>query len=158
MHKFKKILPFIIGIAIPLALGGLSAALTMGDMKDYADILKPPLSPPAILFPIVWTILYALMGIGAARVARTGVSRDRSHALLLFGLQLIFNFCWSIFFFELHAYGFAFFWLIALWTLILAMTLTFRKVDAPAAALQIPYLAWVAFAGYLNFGVWLLNR
>ena len=157
--KTNALKTYALWIGLSEGVGLLAGLLTREAAAQYgAFAAKPPLSPPAILFPIVWTILYALMGIGAARVARTGVSRDRSHALLLFGLQLIFNFCWSIFFFELHAYGFAFFWLIALWTLILAMTLTFRKVDAPAAALQIPYLAWVAFAGYLNFGVWLLNR
>ena len=68
MQKFKKALPFIIGILIPLALGGLSAVLTMGDMKDYADMLKPPLSPPAIVFPIAWSVLYVLMGIASALV------------------------------------------------------------------------------------------
>ena len=146
-------------IALSEGAGLLAGLLTREAAAQYgAFAAKPPLSPPAILFPIVWTVLYALMGIGAARVARTGVSRERSRALLLFGVQLFFNFFWSIFFFALQAYGFAFFWLLALWALILAMTLTFRKTDAFAAALQIPYLVWVAFAGYLNLGVWLLNR
>ena len=140
------------------AVGGLSAWLTRGGMELYKNVIeKPPLSPPDILFPIVWALLYALMGIGAARIYRAGASRLRSRALLLYLVQLLFNFFWSIWFFNLQSFGFAFIWLIVLWLLILWMTLTFCKIDRPSAWLQIPYLLWVAFAAYLNLGVWLLN-
>lgn len=105
-----------------------------------------------------WGILFALMGIGAARIYLAPASNARSRSLLLFLVQLVFNFFWSIIFFNLQAFGFAFLWLIALWVLILLIILSFRKVDKPAAWLQIPYLLWVTFAAYLNFGVWLLNR
>lgn len=150
---------YVFWIGLSEAVGLLAGLLTRSAAMLYSETaVKPPLSPPAILFPVVWTILYALMGFGAARIARAGISRARSHALLLFIAQLCFNFFWSIIFFNLQAYGFAFFWLVALWALILAMTLAFRKVDPLAALLQIPYLIWVAFAGYLNLGVWLLNR
>ena len=97
------------------------------------------------------------MGIGAARIYGTSASRLRSRSLLLYLVQLLFNFFWSIWFFNLQSFGFAFFWLLALWGLILWMTLCFRKLDRPAARLQIPYLVWVAFAAYLNLGVWILN-
>jgi len=118
---------------------------------------KPPLLPPAILFPIVWVILFALMGIGAARIYLAPPSEARSRGLLIFLAQLAVNFFWSIIFFNLQAYGFALLWLLFLWLLILWMILTFRKVDRIAALLQVPYLLWVTFAAYLNLGVWLLN-
>lgn len=99
-----------------------------------------------------------MMGIGAARIYLAPASGDRSRSLLLFLVQLAVNFFWSIIFFNLQAFGFAFVWLILLWVLILLMILSFRKVDKLAAWLQIPYLLWVTFAAYLNLGVWLLNR
>ena len=78
--------------------------------------------------------------------------------MLIFATQLGFNFFWSVIFFNLQSFGFAFLWLLVLWGLILWMLLAFRKLDPVAGWLQLPYLLWVAFAGYLNFGVWLLNR
>ena len=139
--------------------GALAALLTREATELYGTtIVKPPLSPPAIVFPIVWTLLYALMGIGAARIYLTPPSPERQSALRLYVLQLVVNFFWSILFFNLQAFGFAFFWLVLLWALIVAMVLSFRELDATAAWLQIPYLIWVLFAGYLNYGVWMLNR
>ena len=109
------------------------------------------------MFPIVWGILFVLMGVGAARVYRQPPSGDRDRALRVYLVQLAFNFFWSILFFNLRAFGLALAWLAALWLLILWMILTFRKVDRAAAWLQVPYLLWVTFAAYLNFGVWWLN-
>ena len=97
------------------------------------------------------------MGISAARVAAAPESRARSAGLNVFVTQLIFNFFWSLIFFNAQAYGFALLWLIMMWVLILVMILHFRKVDMTAARLQIPYLFWVTFAAFLNFGVWRLN-
>lgn len=146
-------------IALAEAIGAFSGWLTRKSVKIYnAAVKQPPLSPPSIVFPIVWGILFILMGIGAARIYLSPASKARSRSLLLFLVQLAFNFFWSIIFFNLQAFGFAFLWLIALWILILLMILSFREVDQPAAWLQIPYLLWVSFAAYLNFGVWLLNR
>jgi len=140
------------------AVGALSGFLTREGSRVYADtVLKPPLSPPALVFPIAWAILYALMGVSAARIYLTRASAVRTRGLRLYLLQLAFNFLWSIIFFNFQAFGFAFVWLVALWALILMMAFTFGKVDRTAALLQIPYLAWVLFAGYLNFGVWMLN-
>lgn len=140
------------------AVGALSGLLTREGTKLYAtSILKPPLSPPAIVFPIVWIVLYALMGISAARIYLTPASSVRTRGLRLFLIQLAFNFFWSIIFFHFQAFGLAFIWLAILWALILMMTFTFGKADRLAALLQIPYLIWVFFAGYLNLGVWLLN-
>lgn len=145
-------------IILTEAVGALAGLLTREGTRLYgASIIKPPLSPPAIVFPIVWVILYALMGIGAARISAQKASTGRSRSLLLYLTQLAFNFFWSIIFFNWQAFGTAFLWLALLWLLILWMTLSFRTLDPVAAALQIPYLLWVAFAGYLNLGVWLLN-
>jgi tryptophan-rich sensory protein len=110
------------------------------------------------LFPIVWGILYALMGIGAARISMTPPSPERSQGLNLFIAQLVVNFFWSLIFFNAQAFGFALLWLVLLWVLVLWMILTFRKTDPLAAWLQIPYLLWLTFAAYLNYSVWQLNR
>lgn len=140
------------------AVGGLSGWLTRKGTDLYArTVSKPPLSPPSIVFPMVWTALFALMGISAARIYLAPPSAERSRSLVLFGVQLGFNFFWSIIFFNAQAFGIALIWLIILWVLILSMILTFRKVDKLAAWLQVPYLLWVSFAAYLNFGVWALN-
>lgn len=106
----------------------------------------------------MWSILYALMGIGAARVAAADGSPERSRALNVFVVQLVVNFFWSLIFFNARAYGFALVWLLLLWILILWMIILFYRVDKPAALLQIPYLLWVTFAAYLNYGVWQLNQ
>lgn len=155
-HTWK---PHAFWIILSEAVGGLSGWLTHNGMETYkAAVAKPLLSPPSIVFPIVWGILFALMGIGAARIYLVSASRARSRSLLLFLVQLVVNFFWSIIFFNLQAYGFAFLWLLLLWVLILLMILSFHKADRIAAWLQVPYLLWVTFAAYLNFGVWLLNR
>ena len=146
-------------IGLSEAVGLLSGYLTRAGTGNYAEMLqKPPLSPPGWVFPVVWTVLYALMGIGAARVSQTPPSPARSRGLNLFVLQLAVNFLWSPIFFNAGAYGFALVWLLLLWGLVLLMILQFRKVDKTAARLQIPYLLWLTFAAYLNYGVWQLNR
>ena len=155
-HTWK---PYAFWIILSEAVGGRSGWLTYNGMETYkAEVAKPLLSPPSIVFPIVWGILFALMGIGAACIYLVSASRVRSRSLLLFMVQLVVNFFWRIIFFNLQAYGFAFLWLLLLWVLILLMILSFHKADRIAAWLQVPYLLWVAFAAYLNFGVWLLNR
>lgn len=155
-HNWKT---YAFWILFTEAVGGLSGWLTRDSTELYRmTIAKPPLSPPGIVFPIVWGILFALMGVGAARIYLSPASAARSRGLLLFLVQLAVNFFWSIIFFNLQAFGFAFLWLLLLWVLILWMILSFRKVDKAAAWLQIPYLLWVTFAAYLNLGVWLLNR
>lgn len=140
------------------AAGALSGWLTReGAARYQAAVLQPPLSPPGWVFPLVWTALYALMGIGAARAALCPAPPLRTRALRLFWAQLAFNVIWPFLFFQLQRFGLALAWLAALWVLILLMALAFRRVDPLAARLQLPYLLWTAFAGYLNAGVWLLN-
>lgn len=150
---------YVLWILAVEAVGALSGWLTRDGARLYNETIRqPPLSPPAIAFPIVWGILFLLMGIGAARIYLAPASQARSRSLLLFAVQLGFNFFWSIIFFNLQRFGLAFLWLVVLWGLILWMILSFRRVDPLAAWLQVPYLLWVTFAAYLNVGVWVLNR
>ena len=156
--NLKKWKPYIISIGIAIAVGTLSGLLSMGGMEAYAEsVTKPALTPPAWLFPVVWTILYTLMGISAARVWLMPDSPERSRGLNLYVAQLVVNFFWSLIFFNAQAFGLAVLWLILLWVLVLLMILQFYKVDRFAALLQIPYLIWLTFALYLNIGVWVLN-
>lgn len=156
MHQIKW-KPLIICLLIPLAVGGLSALLTMGSMEIYGNLNQPPLSPPGFLFPIVWTILFILMGISSYLIFVSD-DRNKTKALIIYAVQLVFNFVWSLIFFNMQSYLFAFIWLVILWALIIAMIVSFWKISKPAALLQIPYLLWVTFAGYLNLGIYLLNR
>ena len=157
MNK-SKIKPYAVSILLTLAVGGLSGFLTSMGMDSFDALTKRPLTPPSFLFPIVWTVLFILMGVGAARIFMTEPTAARNRALIVYVVQLAVNFFWSIIFFNLQAYAFAFFWLILLWVLILTMIYLFCKVDKPAALIQIPYAIWVTFAGYLNLMIWLMNR
>jgi tryptophan-rich sensory protein len=141
------------------AVGALSGFLTREGSELYrTTVTKPPLSPPGVVFPIVWGILFALMAIGAARVDLSAPSEERTAALGLYWVQLAVNFFWSILFFNLRAWFLSLLWLILLWVLVLRLRRAFGRVDALAGKLQLPYLLWVSFAAYLNAGVWLLNR
>jgi len=126
-------------------------------MHEFGGVNQSVLTPPGIVFPIVWTILYALMGIGAARVWLSEDSIERMKALIVFAVQLAVNFFWSIIFFDLQAFQFAFWWLVILWVLIILMITAYHKVDKLAAYIQIPYLLWVTFAGYLTYMTWMMN-
>lgn len=157
MNK-KSVRPYVLWILLCEAVGGLSAFLSRKGMEIYKQsAMKPPLTPPPLVFGIVWTILYALMGISAAHVSLTTPSFHRNTGLNLFVTQLIFNFFWSLIFFQEGAYGFALVWLIVLWILVFSMMFYFSQVDHIAVFLQVPYLLWLSFAAYLNYGVWKLN-
>lgn len=155
-----KIKPFIISVLIALGVGGLSALITSGSMGLYSSINRPLLSPPSILFPIVWTILFTLMGISAALIytSPTALNTTKKSALTTYAYSLVVNFFWSIIFFNLRAYFFAFLWLLLLLFLIVQTILKYYKINKTAAYLQIPYLIWVTFAGYLTFAIWCLNK
>ncbi len=156
----SKIRPFVISVLIALGVGALSALLTQNDMTIYAQLRTPPLAPPAILFPIAWSILYVLMGIGAALIYTNGKAtpKEKEAALSTYAASLFVNFTWSIIFFHLRAFLAAFVWLLLLLVLIVKTILSYRKISPVAAFLQIPYALWVSFAGYLTLGIWLLNR
>ena len=145
-------------IIIPLAVGSLSGYISASAMDSFRMLNKPPLSPPGFLFPIVWTILYILMGIASYLVLTSGQSTTKiKDAMITYGLQLFFNFFWSIIFFNLEWYMLAFVWLVVLWVLIFNTIISFYEISKTAAYLLIPYLLWVTFAGYLNLGIYLLN-
>lgn len=154
----KTWITYLVWIAIAEIVGFISGMMTSNATEIYAqEIAKPPLSPPGILFPVVWAILYALMGIGAARVFMSGAPR-RKIALVLFAIQLAFNFAWSFIFFSYQAFAFALLWLLILYVLVVAMARAFHSIDRWAGLLQIPYIVWLTFAAYLNAGVWFLNQ
>ena len=149
---------YLVFILLAEAVGVTAGLLTREASEIYKElVVKPVLSPPAVVFPVVWTILYALMGVSAARVWNSPESKNRGRGLNLFVAQLVVNFFWSLIFFNGQLFGFAFLWLCLLWVLVLLMILNFRKADSLAAWLQLPYLLWITFAGYLNYMVWQLN-
>ena len=148
----------ILWVLVAEAVGILAGILSREGIAWYnSAAIQPPFSPPPWVFPVVWGILYALMGVGAGLVAAEPASKERSRGLNLMVAQLSINFFWPLLFFNVRAFGFALLWLILLWILVLWMTLSFRKTSQPAAWLQIPYLLWLTFALYLNAGVWYLN-
>ncbi len=152
--NIKKLL---LSLAIPLAVGGLSA-LVSGGMSEFRELNQPPLSPPGWLFPVVWTVLYLLMGYASYRVWNSGAAPQKVRtALILYAAQLFLNLLWSPIFFGLQGFLAAFFVLIGLWVLILLTVRAFSVIDERAGDLLLPYLLWVSFAGYLNAGIALLN-
>lgn len=153
-QNWKKL---IIALALPLAVGGLATVLS-GGMGDYQDLARPPLSPPGWVFPVVWTVLYLLMGYSSYRIYISGKPEAQiKSALRLYLAQLGLNFLWPIVFFGLSWYLPAFFLLLALWVVLFLTVRAFTKLDERAGDLLIPYLLWVTFAGYLNLGVALAN-
>lgn len=152
----KKVLPMIISIAAALCVGGISALLTKQSMPIYSSLNLPALAPPSWVFPIAWTALFVMMGTAAAMVwCSNGEKFDTP--LILYAIQLGVNFFWTIIFFNLQAFFFAFIWLLLLIILIIATAVLFYRQNKAAGWLFLPYFAWVCFAGYLNFGVWVLN-
>lgn len=149
----------IICLLIPLAVGGLAAWLTMDSMAQFAALAQPPLSPPGWVFPVVWTILYLLMGWASFLIWKSGAPQAaKRRALGLYGAQLAVNFVWPLLFFRAGLYGFALIWLVILLVLVAETMLAFGRIDRRAAWLLAPYFLWLLFAAYLNAGVWLLNR
>lgn len=155
MSKEGRVYAFF--IILCEVVGIVSGLISMMGMMDFDEVVQSGLTPPGIVFPIVWTILYGLMGIGAARVYLSEESLEQIKGLIVFFVQLAVNFFWSIIFFNLQAFQLAFWWLILLLVLIILMIAFFWKTDKLAALLQIPYLIWVIFAGYLTYMAWMLN-
>lgn len=156
MNNRKSVLMFIIFIIIPLLVGGLSSLLTGRQMNAFNNMNKPALSPPGILFPIVWTILYILMGIGGYMIYISD-SSWRSLALFLFCGQLIFNFFWSIIFFRFEYYWFALIWLLIMWIMIITMLIITGRFSLLGMLLFVPLALWTTFAAYLNLMIARLN-
>lgn len=152
---WKKLL---IALAIPLGVGGLSALLTGGGMADYGQLNQPPLSPPGWVFPVVWTILYLLMGYASYRIHTSDAPQEqKTSALRLYLAQLAVNFLWPLIFFGLEWRLLAFWVILLLWVLIYFTIKRFGQIDEIAADLLLPYILWVTFASYLNLGAYILN-
>ena len=156
-RKPNKALVCATAIGIPLVVGAISGFASMSGMKDFEKLNQPPLSPPGWLFPVVWTVLYVLMGISSARVYLAD-TRDTKPALIVYAVQLILNALWTPIFFGLELRLVAFIWLLMLIAAVVYMIGRFKKVDATAGNLQFPYLIWLLFAAYLNLATFILNR
>ena len=154
--KKKRWKSLAIFLAIPLAVGGLVALLTRTSMDIYKSIRLPPLAPPGWIFPVVWTVLYALMGY-SSWLCRLAPPKKRTPAFLLYAVQLALNFVWPLIFFNGQAWLLALLVLTALLGAVLVMVLAFNTISRKAALLQIPYCLWLSFALYLNFMIWLRN-
>lgn len=151
----KKLLK---NLAIPLLIGFIAGFLTRQGTENFAlNVKQPPFAPPAVLFPIVWTILYALMGFSAYIIESSQQTSQRNRALVLYYVQLFLNFLWSFIFFNFNNYLAAFIWIVALLILIIATTIEFYKIKPIAGYLMVPYILWVSFAAVLNFSIYLLN-
>lgn len=146
---------YIKSILISLIVGGI-VGLIISKSIDYNNLIKPPLAPPSILFPIMWTILYILMGVSYG-ILKTKYQDDKQTKTIYY-LQLFVNALWSIIFFTLKLRLFAFIWILLLDILVIIMILNFYKKDKLSGLLQIPYLIWILFASYLNLAIYLLNR
>ena len=156
--KNRKYIINICLILSPILIGIASSILTRDMMVEYGNLNKPFLSPPTILFPIAWTVLYLLMGIGAALIySKQEYSGYRSVGLTLHMVQLILNFFWSIIFFNMGKYYFAFVWLVILWLVVFSMLMNYKKISSTAFFLNVPYIVWLTFAGYLNLAVAIIN-
>ena len=154
----RNVKTLIVSLAVPLFVGALSAWLTRGSMERFEQMNEPPLSPPGWLFPVVWTILFLLMGAASWIVATSSAGlQEKKAALRIYVLQLAVNFFWSILFFNLGFCVVAFVWLLLLMFLVLVTALRFYRIEQLAGCLLIPYLLWIAFAGYLNLSICLLN-
>lgn len=152
MSNFKIYLKSILTTVI---LGGLVGLIISGFI-DYETLERPPFSPPSSIFPIVWTILYILMGISYGILKSNGLVNQEIN--LIYYSQLIVNLLWPIAFFVLEWRLFAFLWIILLIVLVINMIIKFYNKNKLAGLLQIPYLIWLIFAAYLNLGVYLLNK
>ena len=155
---WTKIRPYVGFSALALLVGGLSSMITQDQMEAFSALRQPPLSPPGWVFPVAWTILYLLMGIGMAIVWRKSDGGSRRRAVIIWGVQLAANFLWPLLFFLWQLRLLSLVWLAVLLILVANMTSEFEKTSVTAARMQIPYLLWLLFAAYLNLGVWILNR
>ncbi|MBP3635767.1 MAG: tryptophan-rich sensory protein [Bacilli bacterium] len=150
---FKKLFFYIF---ITILIGTIPSVFVFGNMSSYELLNKPALSPPGLVFPIAWTILYILMGISIYRIMMSDNKR-KNDAKLIYFIQLVINALWTPIFFGFNEYFLAFLWIIMLILLVITMIMIFFKIDKISSYLNIPYLLWLLFASYLNFGIFVLN-
>ncbi|OOM81624.1 TspO/MBR family protein [Clostridium sp. BL-8] len=159
-NRKVRIIPLIISIGLPLLIGGISSLIIPNMSSIYTGLNKPFFAPPPIVFPIVWTILYILIGIASYIVyIKKFKPVDVSSAMFVYLIQLLLNFLWTIIFFGFRLYGLAF---LELFILIIFVILTIKrfydKAGKKAALLMLPYLIWLIYAAVLNFFIWMLNE
>lgn len=164
LSTWSKIWRISLAIIIPLGGGLIISLFTRNAMTKFGTFNQPPLAPPAILFPIAWTILYVLMGIASyfiwkkSYASRKNADKSLNRiALIIYATQLVFNFAWTPFFFVLDLFWFAFIWLLIMWALVLVLIIISYKISRPAFWMLLPYLLWCTFAAYLNCGIAILN-
>lgn len=155
MEKMSK--EEIISLLIPLVGGFLSGLISISGIREFNSLTKPFLTPPGFVFPIVWTILYVLMGIGSYLIYNEN-DYHSSCCLKIYLLNLFVNFLWSPIFFGLNLRLFSFIWILLLDFIVVYMIICFYKVNKKAAYFQIPYLLWVLYATYLNLAFYIINR
>lgn len=148
----------VLSILVPLLVGAASAALSAKGMASYATMSKPPLSPPAWVFSVAWTILYIMMGLASYFVLVSKVdTRSKVMAMAVYVVQLAMNFMWSIIFFDAQRYTVAFVWLMIMWCVVILCMAKFYRIDRLAGFMMIPYVLWLTFAAYLNLGAAILS-
>lgn len=172
--KLNKTAVYVVSIAIALAAGGISSVFAVSAMAEYGALKQPPLAPPAWLFPVVWTILFVLMGISSAKIYIVGKDENcttktpapggeakmraaAASALRVYLFQLILNMLWTPLYFTLNLRLAAFVLLVLLLAVVVVMTCKFIRLNKAAGILMLPYIAWLLFAGYLNLGTYILN-
>ena len=154
-----KLLKLLGSLILPIGLGSIAGIITAKEISAwYVALNKPSFNPPGYLFGPVWSALYILMGVSMFLIWNTPKTKLRQKALTVFGVQLFFNFWWSILFFSFHTILLSLVDILLLWFLIIYMITLFKKIKPVAAYLQIPYLLWVTFATVLNICIWYLNR
>jgi len=151
----KNLFIYVKSILIPLLIGGIVSFITSRYM-DNSMLVQPSFAPPAILFPIVWTILYTLMGVSYGILKTNSLTNDKINTIYYF--QLFVNALWSFLFFVFEWRLFAFFWILLLIVLVILMIIEFYKKNKISGLLQIPYLLWIIFASFLNLSIYLLNK
>jgi tryptophan-rich sensory protein len=164
LSAWGKIWRITLAIAVPLGGGFIISLFTRDAMSKFSEFNQPPLAPPAWLFPVAWTALYVLMGIASYFIWKKGhdsqKAADKSAskiALIIYAIQLVFNFVWTPLFFSLGWYWPAFAWLMVMWILIIVLMVKSYKISRPAFWMLLPYIIWCTFAAYLNCGIVILN-
>ncbi|MBR2830880.1 tryptophan-rich sensory protein [Candidatus Saccharibacteria bacterium] len=162
MKKWQKVLLCIGLILLPIVLGSIITLFTIDAQEAFSKFEQPPLAPPAWLFPVAWTILYALMGLASYffivyKPKNDGEKILKRAEIVIYFVQLAVNLVWTLIFFNLDAKYFAFGWLVAMWLMIVALVVMACKNSKPAMWCLIPYLLWTTFAGYLNIMIAVLN-
>lgn len=158
MFKTLNLKKLLISLLVTFGAGILAYLFSRDAMQDYANLIQPPLAPPSWVFSVVWPILYLLMSIALYMVGNSKApQQQKSMSYVLYGIQLVFNFLWTLFFFVFGFYVFSAVWLLALILIVIACTLIFCKINPTAGKLLIPYIIWLIFALYLNIGIAILN-